>query len=299
MNNPGLLLALTMMVMIAPNSMARSWDDNGYKNDRSYSDRKDRFKEKYESYKQKYAHANYKDKKDAWREKKEKHAQNRERPRFWYRRGPINEGICSDLKDATRGLYRLCQRFCEAMTIPEDPTEVVSPPQRRLLDRYAKRMRDGDPWMPCMVQNDSPPAEEPEPDPIPEPVPEPQPEPDPVPPPAYTCIAFTASELASISSTVIRGANRLPEDTLNDELVITDNMTVLTDKSTFTLGDDFQTRLAQVRVTTAPDGDTYIGEYVSEIYIGGTTLEAIGRQVPLSEGEYQVCRQLILDNVIR
>jgi hypothetical protein len=73
---------------------------------------------------------------------------------------PAEEDICDDLKYATPGLYGLCVAFCEAQDsecVPnwdaENPVDRYADCRmrdRRILERYERKMKDGDPVMPCL-----------------------------------------------------------------------------------------------------------------------------------------------------
>lgn len=60
---------------------------------------------------------------------------------------PANEGVCDPLVNNTPGLYGLCVAYCEAQDL--DVFE-KDPPARQILDNYRKKMRAGDPDMPCV-----------------------------------------------------------------------------------------------------------------------------------------------------
>ena len=68
---------------------------------------------------------------------------------------PAEESTCDDLKYGTPGLYGLCIAFCEAHDcepdlLLDDPFSVCKKSDRKILDKYRSKMRDGDPDMPCM-----------------------------------------------------------------------------------------------------------------------------------------------------
>lgn len=68
---------------------------------------------------------------------------------------PAEESTCDNLKHGTPGLYGLCIAFCEAHDCEpdlslEDPFSVCKKSDRKILDKYRDKMRDGDPDMPCM-----------------------------------------------------------------------------------------------------------------------------------------------------
>jgi len=68
---------------------------------------------------------------------------------------PAEESTCDDLKHGTPGLYGLCIAFCEAHDCEpdlslEDPFSVCMKSDRKILDKYRAKMRDGDPDMPCI-----------------------------------------------------------------------------------------------------------------------------------------------------
>ena len=61
---------------------------------------------------------------------------------------PANEGVCDVLQGGTPGLYGLCVAYCEAQDLDlvgDKPT-----PNAKILDNYRKKMRTGDPDMPCI-----------------------------------------------------------------------------------------------------------------------------------------------------
>lgn len=61
---------------------------------------------------------------------------------------PANEGVCNVLQGGTPGLYGLCVAYCEAQDLDlvgDKPT-----PNNRILENYRKKMRTGDPDMPCV-----------------------------------------------------------------------------------------------------------------------------------------------------
>lgn len=60
---------------------------------------------------------------------------------------PANEGVCDELQGATPGLYGLCVAYCEAQDLDTVDKE---PPNTKILDNYRKKMKDGDPDMPCI-----------------------------------------------------------------------------------------------------------------------------------------------------
>jgi hypothetical protein len=68
---------------------------------------------------------------------------------------PAEESICDGLEWATPGLYGLCLGFCEAQDCEPDfsldnPLENCKPASRKILENYRKKMRPGDPDMPCV-----------------------------------------------------------------------------------------------------------------------------------------------------
>ncbi len=74
---------------------------------------------------------------------------------------PAEETICDDLKHGTPGLYGLCIAFCEAHDCEpdfslEDPFSVCKQSDRKILDNYRRKMRDGDPDMPCIPNPNGP-----------------------------------------------------------------------------------------------------------------------------------------------
>lgn len=61
---------------------------------------------------------------------------------------PANEGVCDVLHtSATPGLYGLCVAYCEAQDLDITAKE---PPNTKILENYRKRMKAGDPDMPCV-----------------------------------------------------------------------------------------------------------------------------------------------------
>lgn len=61
---------------------------------------------------------------------------------------PANEGVCDVLQGGTPGLYGLCVAYCEAQDL--DMMEEKGPPNTKILANYRKKMRAGDPDMPCL-----------------------------------------------------------------------------------------------------------------------------------------------------
>ena len=61
---------------------------------------------------------------------------------------PANEGVCDLLQGGTPGLYGLCVAYCEAQDL--DMIEDKGPPNTKILANYRKKMRAGDPDMPCL-----------------------------------------------------------------------------------------------------------------------------------------------------
>ena len=60
---------------------------------------------------------------------------------------PANEGVCDVLHGGTPGLYGLCVAYCEAQDLDVINKE---PPNTKILDNYRKKMKAGDPDMPCV-----------------------------------------------------------------------------------------------------------------------------------------------------
>ena len=60
---------------------------------------------------------------------------------------PAEEAVCDVVKGGTPGLYGLCVAYCEAQDLD---AFAKKSPNSRLLDNYNKKMRDGDPQMPCL-----------------------------------------------------------------------------------------------------------------------------------------------------
>jgi hypothetical protein len=68
---------------------------------------------------------------------------------------PAEEDTCDVLRHGSPGLYGLCIAFCEAHDcVPdfslEDPFVDCKKNDRKILDKYRDRMKDGDPDMPCL-----------------------------------------------------------------------------------------------------------------------------------------------------
>ena len=61
---------------------------------------------------------------------------------------PANEGVCDMLHGGTPGLYGLCVAYCEAQDL--DLFGDKETPNNKILANYRKKMRDGDPDMPCI-----------------------------------------------------------------------------------------------------------------------------------------------------
>ncbi|MFA7387365.1 MAG: hypothetical protein WCZ87_06860 [Thiohalobacteraceae bacterium] len=61
---------------------------------------------------------------------------------------PANEGVCDVLQGGTPGLYGLCVAYCEAQDL--DMLETGTVPNSKILANYRKKMRAGDPDMPCV-----------------------------------------------------------------------------------------------------------------------------------------------------
>jgi len=62
---------------------------------------------------------------------------------------PANEGVCDSLIGATPGLYGLCNAYCEAQDLDSFEKE---PPRTKILANYRKKMKAGDPDMPCIQE---------------------------------------------------------------------------------------------------------------------------------------------------
>ncbi len=60
---------------------------------------------------------------------------------------PANEGVCDGLQGATPGLFGLCNAYCEAQDLDDFEKE---PPRTKILANYRKKMKAGDPDMPCI-----------------------------------------------------------------------------------------------------------------------------------------------------
>ena len=70
---------------------------------------------------------------------------------------PAEEMTCDDLKNGTPGLYGLCIAFCEAHDCVPTMTDTgeldlsnCKKNDRKLLDKYRSKMKEGDPDMPCL-----------------------------------------------------------------------------------------------------------------------------------------------------
>lgn len=61
---------------------------------------------------------------------------------------PANEGVCDTLKGYTPGLYGLCVAYCEAQDL--DLVGDKETPNNKILANYRKKMKAGDPDMPCI-----------------------------------------------------------------------------------------------------------------------------------------------------
>jgi hypothetical protein len=73
------------------------------------------------------------------------------------------ESVCNGLQNATPGLYGLCVAYCEAQSVPTDfsgdsSTWFSRPRSKNILKNYEKKMRAGDPAMPCLNQESACPA---------------------------------------------------------------------------------------------------------------------------------------------
>ncbi|MDP3585642.1 MAG: hypothetical protein Q8R61_10995 [Thiobacillus sp.] len=61
---------------------------------------------------------------------------------------PANEGVCDVLQGGTPGLYGLCVAYCEAQDL--DLVGDKETPNNKILANYRKKMKAGDPDMPCI-----------------------------------------------------------------------------------------------------------------------------------------------------
>ena len=61
---------------------------------------------------------------------------------------PANEGVCDVLQGHTPGLYGLCVAYCEAQDL--DLVGDKETPNNKILGNYRKKMKAGDPDMPCI-----------------------------------------------------------------------------------------------------------------------------------------------------
>jgi len=76
---------------------------------------------------------------------------------------PAEENVCDQLKadGVTKGLYGLCVAYCEAhdgpvdVVLTEEIDKMADPPNSMLLTAYQKKMREGDPQMPCVNYENS------------------------------------------------------------------------------------------------------------------------------------------------
>ncbi|MGI9330887.1 MAG: hypothetical protein ACR2QB_09255, partial [Gammaproteobacteria bacterium] len=57
------------------------------------------------------------------------------------------EDVCDGLIGGTPGLYGLCVAYCEAQDLNEFDKR---PPSEKILANYEKKMKEGDPDMPCV-----------------------------------------------------------------------------------------------------------------------------------------------------
>lgn len=68
---------------------------------------------------------------------------------------PAAEAVCDILIGGTPGLYGLCVAYCEAQDGEVDLTSEeaimnLSAPSRKVLTNYDRKMKEGDPKMPCV-----------------------------------------------------------------------------------------------------------------------------------------------------
>lgn len=64
---------------------------------------------------------------------------------------PPQDGVCSELKGGTPGLFGLCVAFCEAQDLGEAAEIDTNESAMNLLANYERKRRDGDPAMPCLA----------------------------------------------------------------------------------------------------------------------------------------------------
>ncbi|TNF31937.1 MAG: hypothetical protein EP319_00690 [Deltaproteobacteria bacterium] len=179
---------------------------------------------------------------------------------------PAQESVCDELTGATPGLYGLCVAYCEAQDGPEviydDLTLVeqnVSTPHRKILENYDKKRRDEDPRMPCVSYQ-------------------------------TTCPVWSKEELEAIGS---KGGFDLR-----------DNQTVLSNgRENFYdyergRGDVYMWyHYAQVLKNWR---GMQLGDYVGRYrYSDPNTGEYIFRNMPLTEEEYNSCKQQLIDHKTR
>jgi hypothetical protein len=73
---------------------------------------------------------------------------------------PAVEDVCDDLIGGTPGLYGLCVAYCEAQDCDSEAAHsgqcTRTPPSEPVLRNYNRKMRDGDPAMPCLAPPPSP-----------------------------------------------------------------------------------------------------------------------------------------------
>jgi hypothetical protein len=64
---------------------------------------------------------------------------------------PPQDGVCSELKGGTPGLFGLCVAFCEAQDLGEAGEIDTNESAMSLLANYDRKRRAGDPDMPCLA----------------------------------------------------------------------------------------------------------------------------------------------------
>ncbi|MCX4026198.1 hypothetical protein H0A36_15330 [Endozoicomonas sp. SM1973] len=69
---------------------------------------------------------------------------------------PAEETVCDVLKDATPGLFGLCNAYCEAQDLGPDSNKNS---MEQLLSNYNKKKTENDPDMPCLDNHEPEPPE--------------------------------------------------------------------------------------------------------------------------------------------
>ncbi len=183
----------------------------------------------------------------------------------------VNHGVCDAVKDATPGLFGLCVAYCEAQMGPElvDPENLsaLKPSHRNILRNYERRMKQGDPQMPCVNYTSA-------------------------------CPVFSADELAKIN--VVAGD--FYEDDFEyasanaDAQVLRESVRTVSYYQMLPYWRDGRTSpLVSALISARNDnGKTvYGGQYYDKT---GETV--INRYQELTEEEYNSCKSAILNNVL-